>query len=201
MAENKSNLHGWGESDYNGWEEALIPVDEMEVWIEKVRNGDQQAFGKIYDQFHRMVASVLRKVGRCPSDEMDFHINEVFFRIYKGIFSFKGNSKFSTYVYRIALNYTFQLTKKLKKERQTRSDLDENMPDEKIRFEDKIVDRMTVNKVLDQLSVKLRTVVILFYYDMMSIKEIAEIEQISENAVKNRLFQAREKIRLYMEEL
>ncbi len=176
-------------------------VDEINEYLEKVKKGDSAAFSKVYDRFSRMVISVLRKVGRCPSAELDFHVNEVFFRIYKGIFAFKGNSRFSTYVYRIALNYSFHLTKKLKKEEFFHGEMEEDVRDTKLHFEKKIVDSVFMEKVLNSLSINLRTVVVLFYFDELSVKDIAEIENISENAVKNRLFQARDKIRTYLGEI
>jgi RNA polymerase sigma-70 factor, ECF subfamily len=175
-------------------------VEDMDLLIEQVRNGNERAFGKIYDQFYRMVASVLRKVARCPGSEMDFHMNEVFFRVYKGVFSFKGRSKFSTYVYRIALNYSYQLSKKLRRHGKFSAELDENVSEDKPGFDDNVVDTLFMEDVLDSLSEKLRSVTVMFYYDRLSIKEISEITGVSETAVKNRLYQAREKIKSYIEE-
>ncbi len=170
-------------------------LDEINEVIEKIRQGDTKAFGLVYDEYVKMVASVIRKVGRCSRGDVDFHINEVFFRVYKGIFSFKGNSKFSTYVYRIALNYSFQLSKKVRKESKRKVELDENIANEERHFEDGVVDGIFMEKLLDRLTDKLRAVVVLFYYESLSVKEIAEVENISEAAVKNRLFQARDKIK------
>jgi RNA polymerase sigma-70 factor, ECF subfamily len=177
----------------------LAEID-IEIIIEKVRQGDKAAFGKIYDEYVRMVASVLRKIARCPQSEMDYHLNEVFFRVYKGVFLFKGKSKFSTYVYRIALNYSFQASKKMRKEAARTAELDENTPSDKLHFEDTVVDTMAMEKILDKLTIKLRAVVVLYYYDSLSIKEISEVEKMSETAVKNRLFQARNKIKEIMVE-
>jgi len=52
-----------------------------------------------------------------------------------------------------------------------------------------------LEKALDEISPTLRSVVVLYYYENLSVKEVAEIEAISENAVKNRLFHAREKLK------
>ena len=171
---------------------------DEEAVLRAIRAGKDREFAKIYDQYSRMIASVLRKIARCPRGEMDFHINEVFFRVYKGIFSFKGKSKFSTYVYRIALNYSFQLSKKLRKDRNTLTQLEDY--DASVNFDHNVEDALFLEKALDQLSEKLRAVVVLFYYDRLQVKEIAEIENVSENAVKNRLFQAREKLKIYHKE-
>ncbi len=171
---------------------------DEDLVLYKVRQGNERAFGQIYDQYLRMVSSVLRKIARCPRSEMDFHVNEVFFRVYKGVFSFQGNSKFSTYVYRIALNYSFQLSKKLRKDSQTLTEIgDEDSP---VHFDQGLIDTVVLEKALDQLSINLRSVVVMFYYDRMSVKEISEVEQISENAVKNRLFQARDKLKKILQE-
>ena len=171
---------------------------DEEAVLRAIRDGKDREFTKIYNQYSRMIASVLHKIARCPHAEMDFHMNEVFFRVYKGIFAFKGNSKFSTYVYRIALNYSFQLSKKLHKDRNTLTQLEDY--DASVDFDGHVVDAVFLEKALEKLSDKLRSVVVLFYYDRLQVKEIAEIENVSENAIKNRLFQAREKLRIYHKE-
>lgn len=171
---------------------------DEELVLRRIREGDERAFGLLYDQYLRMVSSVLRKIARCPRSEMDYHVNEVFFRVYKGVFSFKGDSRFSTYVYRIALNYSFQLSKKLRRDQQTLAELGEE--DAPVHFDQSWIDSTVLEKTLDRLSINLRSVVVMFYYDRMSVKEIAEVEKISENAVKNRLFQARDKLKTYLQE-
>jgi RNA polymerase sigma-70 factor (ECF subfamily) len=99
------------------------------------------------------------------------------------------------------LNYSFHLTKKLKKEEFFHGEMDEDVKDTKLHFEKKIIDSVFMEKVLDTLSINLRTVVVLFYFDELSVRDISEIENISENAVKNRLFQARDKIKTYLKEI
>jgi len=170
-----------------------LAVNEIENVVERIKNGETEAFGLIYDEFQRMVASVVRKVGRCARSEIDFHVNEVFFRVYKGVFGFEGKSKFSTYIYRIALNYCFQLSKNVRWEREQYTDLDDH--DAPVHFEARTVEGVILEKALDQLPDTLRTVVVLYYYENLSVKEVAGIEGISENAVKNRLFHAREKLK------
>jgi RNA polymerase sigma-70 factor (ECF subfamily) len=168
-------------------------VNEIDKAVERIKNGNTEAFGVIYDEFNRMVASVVRKVGRCSRSEIDFHVNEVFFRVYKGIFGFEGKSKLSTYIYRIALNYCFQLSKNVRREREQYTDLEEH--DAPVTFEPRSVESVVLEKALDKISPTLRSVVVLYYYENLSVKEVAEIEGISENAVKNRLFHAREKLK------
>ncbi len=174
-----------------------VSYDEEQV-LQQIRDGNERAFAKVYDQYVRMISSVLRKIARCPRSEMDFHVNEVFFRIYKGIFIFKGQSKFSTYIYRIALNYSFQLSKKLRKEASTMTEIEDH--DAPVHFDNHVIESFFLEKALDRLSDNLRSVVVMYYFDRLSVKEVAEVEQISENAVKNRLFQARDKIKQYLQE-
>ena len=174
-------------------------MSEITELIERIKQGDSEAFGKIFEEYSRMVASVLHKVGRCPLSEMDFHLNEVFFRIYKGIFQFKGNSKFSTFAYRIALNYSFHLSKQVKRHRMENVELEDDSAS--VQFEGKSVNSIAVERALESLPETLRSVTVMYYYDDMPVKEIAEVIQISENAVKNRLFQARDKIKKYFGEV
>lgn len=160
--------------------------------LARIRNGDNDAFGVIYDTYQRMVMSVLRKVGRCPRSEMDEHLNAVFFEVYKGVFHFRGQSQFSTYVYQIALHYCYKLSKKIARERSRKADLDEDLSDSRSADPD---DAILAEKLLDSLNENLRTVTVLYYYENMPLKEIGDTLGISENAVKNRLFQARQKMR------
>jgi RNA polymerase sigma-70 factor (ECF subfamily) len=66
------------------------------------RDGDRVAQAKLYERFHRTVYGLaVRLVGRCEADDLT---QEIFFRVFAGLRSFRGTAGFSTWLYRVAIN-------------------------------------------------------------------------------------------------
>jgi RNA polymerase sigma-70 factor (ECF subfamily) len=167
----------------------LREIDEIRLALER---GDTSAFGKLYDKFAPMVLSVLRNVARCPRSELDFHLNEVMFSVYRGLRGFRGASKFSTWIYRCTLRYSYALSGKLRAERRSRAPLDEELP-APVEMTEASDDRAF--RALACLDNAGRAAVELYYIRDLDVRETAAALGISENAVKNRLFHARRKMR------
>ncbi|MGL4394198.1 MAG: RNA polymerase sigma factor [Brevinema sp.] len=174
--------------------------DEIFEAITKTLNGDSDAFEIIYESYYKMVVSILRRIVRPSPSEMEALINESFLLIYKGLKGFKRNSKFSTYIYRIVLHYSFKVSKKSNRDKKhlvifgENSDGIENIASDN-ETEQHIVDKAFLDKAIGSLTREMQEAIDLYYYDQYSIKEIAEITGTTETAIKNRLYQARNKIK------
>lgn len=101
--------------------------------------------------------------------------------------------KFKPWMMRILANECYRMIKK----RKFYTDIDEtyDIADEKIAFEEQV----TLWELIQSLKAKYRTVIILFYYEGMSIREISGILEISEDNVKKRLSRARTKLKAFLE--
>ncbi len=175
--------------------------EEIKGVINKILEGDTKAFEVLYDMYYKMVASIIRRIVKPNPSEIDAVINEAFLIVFRSLKGFKGNSKFSTYVYRIVLNYAFKVSKKKSKERKyfivlggPEENAIENISSND-RTDENIVNKNIIEHAIGTLNKDLQEAVDLYYYERYSIKEIADIVGTTETAIKNRLYQARYKIK------
>ena len=179
-------------------------LNEIEIQniIQDILKGNVNAFEHIYDTYYKMVASIIRRIVKPNPAELDSIVNEAFLIIFKGLKGFKGNSKFSTYIYRIVLNFAFKVSKKTNREKRHFVVLGDNTEENgietiasPIQTEDIIIDKNFLENAIGSLSKDLQEAVDLYYYERYSVKEIATIVGTTETAIKNRLYQARIKIK------
>ena len=175
---------------------------EIQSIIQDILKGNVNAFEHIYDTYYKMVASIIRRIVKPNPAELDSIVNEAFLIIFKGLKGFKGNAKFSTYIYRIVLNFAFKVSKKTNRERRHFVVLGDNIEENgietiasPIQTEDVIIDKNFLENAIGALSKDLQEAVDLYYYERYSVKEIAAIVGTTETAIKNRLYQARIKIK------
>ena len=175
---------------------------EIQDIINNVCQGNVNDFEKIYDVYYKMVTSIIRRIVKPNATELDSIVNEAFLIIFKGLKGFKGNSKFSTYIYRIVLNSAFKVSKKKNRERKyfvVWGDNNDSNSIENIasptKIEEVIVDKNFLENTIGSLTKELQEAIDLYYYERYSIREIANIVGTTETAIKNRLYQARNKIK------
>jgi RNA polymerase sigma-70 factor (ECF subfamily) len=130
---------------------------------------------------------------------------DVFIKVYKSLRSFKGDSKLSTWVYRIAYNCCLDQLKKNKKYQMNVPISDYNY--NKIDCIDNALERLIkeekqqlIRTCVGQLSEDNCAIITLFYFDELSLEEISGIIGIESNTVKVKLFRARKKLARIMEQ-
>lgn len=136
-------------------------------------------------------------------EEAEEAVQDAFVRAYANIDKFRGDSKFSTWLYKILYNLCYTRL------RYRKSFVDISVVED--RYEDRLLQQSIVSeatsqieikdladkvkKVLHELPGRYRTVMDLFYIEDMTIGEIAEITRISNNSVKVRLYRGRTLLR------
>jgi len=178
------------------WEEADAEL------VAKAKTGDVGAFGELVRRYSRTVYGVVSRMTGNP-DDVDDIAQEVFVRAYRSIASFRGDAEFSTWVYRIAVNTTIKLMKKIKTRQASSIDDPDTglgemlMADESDRPE-RIAERRARNEALRQavqeLPEKHRTVVVLHYFENLACEEIARVLGCSVGTVWSRLHYACKKL-------
>jgi len=122
---------------------------------------------------------------------------DVFMKIYLNLAKFSGKSKFSTWVYSITYNYCIDFIRRRKKDRNLFSDDEvENVGEVIDDVPEKELLEMEVSRlkvVLEKIPLGDKTVLLMKYQDEMSIKEIAEILEKSESAIKMKIKRAKHK--------
>src|SRR5512146_2372205 len=86
----------------------MHPTDAELLW--RLWRGDQKAFAELVDQYKAMVVNLAARMTGNPETAEDV-AQEVFLRVWRGLPSFRGECKLSTWVYRIALNLCIAETK------------------------------------------------------------------------------------------
>ncbi|MEX2381518.1 MAG: sigma-70 family RNA polymerase sigma factor [Opitutales bacterium] len=174
-------------------------------FIEKVKNGDVAAYNHLIRKYRERLYSVIYNLTSNREDAADL-TQEAFIKAFKGIHKFRGQSSFFTWLYRIAVNATLS---HLKKNRMRRFFSFETVHEEMKASE--IVDALSVksnldrdtvvkelqeklNEALQTLSIKHRTVVVLFEIEGLSHQEIADITKTSVGTVRSRLHYAKREL-------
>ncbi|MBI3125029.1 MAG: RNA polymerase sigma factor [Ignavibacteriales bacterium] len=170
------------------------------------QKGDKQAFEELVFKYDRHVLSIARSYRNSEDDAKDIY-QEVFMRVYRGLNSFQFKSEFSTWLFRITTNVC--LTHKSRKrdhesiDKEIMSEEENGKTLAEIISGDDDVEKATVNKdllvhvrsAMDQLPNKQKMVFTLKYLEEYKIREIADIMQCTEGAVKSYLFTATHKMR------
>lgn len=129
-------------------------------------------------------------------------IQEVFISCYHHLDSFRQESSYRTWLMRITVNKSKDALKRwsfrnfISKAEIEPDVLEQNTP------ESATVSGMEKKELIQEvlkLPIKLREVIILFYYKDLSVEEISTILQLNENTIKTRLFRAREKLKIKLE--
>ena len=179
-----------------------------EELVAQSMRGDTESFDQLIVRWERPIyALAYRVIGR--EEEARDVVQETFLRAYRGIGNFRGQAKFSSWIYRIALNLCRDW---IRKERRTPiSPVPEGVdlaemaaergPAESI---EELVARhdlsRVVAKAMEQLPEEQRTAIILKEYHGLTFQEIADLLDCPLSTVKTRLYQGLSVVRRQLEE-
>ncbi|WP_231573988.1 sigma-70 family RNA polymerase sigma factor [Paenibacillus sp. FSL R5-0345] len=160
---------------------------ENELDIKKAQKGDHEAFTRLFrqlePQLYRLAKTILLKDEDCADA-----LQETTLKVYKGLANLKQPKFFKTWVIRILINECNQLLR-MRERTIAVAEIPEEPVDSYVHFEDS--GNVDLQSFINQLDESLRLVIVLFYYDDLSIKQIADVLDISEGAVRARLHRAR----------
>ena len=167
-------------------------MDEKEA-LELMRKGNNNGFNYIYEKYIYQIYGYLYHMIKDKMIAEDL-ASEVFFKLYKNIKKYKEKGNFKAYIFRIAHNIAVDHFKKNKIVFSYKDDMKieeepEETDDEKKYFLDKLEEK------LKNIGKKERELIIFYYFEEMSLKEMGNILGIKENAAKTALFRAREKLK------
>ncbi len=164
------------------------------TWVRRHLEGDPDAFRALYEKYREKVfASAYRIVGE--SHAAADLVQEIFVKIHGELRSFKFESRFSTWLFRVAVNHALNKASELARHARIRERIArDGRGDPGGTREGRPVDD-EVQRAIQALSPKLRAIVGLRYLEGLSYEEIAEVLEISIGTVKSRLFLAHETLR------
>lgn len=180
-----------GRSRGSGWQES----EQERVWLHASQKGDQLAFNRLILRWEQPVYNlVLRMLGN--REEAADTTQEIFLSVYRAIGRFKGNSKFSTWLYRVAMNHCLS---KLRRKPLTAVSLDEppaggqaapELPTQAVQ-ESQVLQqerRSAILKSLKLLPSEQRAVIELKLFQDETFEVIAEILDTPLSTVKSRFY-------------
>jgi len=176
----------------------------------RAQSGDGDAFRMLVERHSR---SVFRLAYRMTGNEQDAEdvVQETFLRAYKQLSHYESRSSFSTWLYRIASNYSLDLIRMRKRHEQKREtgteegrDVLDTVPatapgQDRLVFSNQVSER--VSAAMNELSDLERSAFVLRHFEGLSIEEIGGMLGTSLNATKHSIFRAVQKLRKRLEPL
>ncbi len=172
--------------------------------VEAFRRGEEKVFDEIVRRYQRQVANIIYLTlgSRAEVDDLS---QDVFVRVYRSLDRFEFDSSLYSWIYRITVNLCIDEIRKKKIRKFIPLDFlaEKKLEDEKrtsaaATGSDQLLQKEkseTIRNALEKLSPVHRTVILLREYQDLSYGEIAKTLRISPQAVKSRIFRAREELR------
>jgi RNA polymerase sigma-70 factor, ECF subfamily len=188
-----------------------IPLDPQESrFIERLRGRDERAFNELVGQYEQRVFRLMfRMLAR--RDEAEDMVQEVFVQVFKAIETFRGESKLSTWIYRIAVNLCKNRAKYLSRRRSDAQDEFENSAEWRTLQEgngvtvgettrpDQVVQGYQLEHIvrvcIAELDPDFREALVLRDIEDLPYEDIMDITGLPEGTVKSRIHRARAMLR------
>lgn len=170
--------------------------EEISQIIKQCKEGDISSFEKLVNQNSSRVSNIIYQM-LCSKNDVDDLSQEVFIKVYRYIKYFKEESKFSTWLYRITVNTVWDYLRK-QKHRKTIPLTDiEPVYSTSSNSDNEL--KQLLNKEIQKLPLKFKTILILKDIEGLSYKEISKVLRCRIGTVESRLFRARQAMREQLE--
>jgi RNA polymerase sigma-70 factor (ECF subfamily) len=172
--------------------------------VKRVQQGDRSAFDLLVVKYQHKILKLIMRYVRDSSEALDV-AQEAFLKAYRAVRSFRGESAFYTWLYRIAINTAknhvvaasrrpiyYDLDLQDSEQGEIFARLKDIDTPERLTLSEEL--RQTVNKAINELPEDLRTAILLREIEGMSYEEIAQTMECPVGTVRSRIFRAREAI-------
>ena len=170
--------------------------------VERVRKGETRLFAELVSRYQDAVYGMAVRFVRSPGEAEDV-AQEAFLRAFRGLAGFKGEARFSTWLYRITWNLCADWLRRHRRSGAERSIEDAaELADGRMDLEGGLLaaeEKRKVREALDSLDEKYRSVIVLLYYQKLSYEEIAAVLEVPLKTVETRLYRARRLLKRSLE--
>jgi RNA polymerase sigma-70 factor (ECF subfamily) len=170
--------------------------------VEKTLYENKEFFALLIERYEKKIRRYVRRISYLSDNDLDDILQEIFIKTYQNLHDYDKKLSFSSWIYRIAHNLTIDKYRKYKaKKRDFSIDIeDEVSANIKNNYESENLTennfhREYIEKALLNLKEKYREVIILFYFEEKSYKEISDILKKPENTVATLLSRAKKRLR------
>ncbi|NNK27846.1 MAG: RNA polymerase sigma factor [Flavobacteriaceae bacterium] len=172
--------------------------------INAILAGDSQSFSTLVDRYKDLVFTLALRMVK-HREEAEEVSQDTFIKVFRSLNKFKGDSKFSTWIYRIAYNTCLDRLKKHKREQNIIA-IDE-YTEHQVKTLDNALDalekaerKQAIQNCLALLPSDDSALLTLFYFEELSLEEIAKIVGLTANNVKVKLYRSRKKLTSILKE-
>jgi len=169
-----------------------------EYYIQQTLKGHVNAYTFLVEKYMYMVFTLAIRIVK-NREEAEEVAQDVFVKAFKNLKNFKGDSKFSTWIYKIA--YYASLDELKRQKRQIRSENIDTFNErnvvntyDSLKFLHDKERKEIINDALFKLSEDERVIITLYYFEELPIKEISKVVDLSEDNIKIKLFRSRKKL-------
>jgi len=178
----------------------MVELDEEKHWLEHSRQGDHAAFENLVRNYQTMIHSLTYRMTGSLADADDLS-QETFIRAFQQLASFRGDSKFSSWLCRVAVNACLNWRQRERRraevhEQWAGDNFSSPVPEEGGELLDE--NARNVQAALNRLPAKQRAAIILTVYEEMNHAEAARALGCSEATVSWRVFAARTKLKRWL---
>ena len=172
----------------------LESLDEDTLQIERFLKGDARSFDYLYSKYYDKVYAIARGV-LLDAEEAADTVQEVFTLVHRHLNRFDRRARFSTWLFRIAVNRSIQDSRK----RRRRPLTVELMEIAQFEAGEQKQNDPRIHLAMSKMRPDDRALLLLYYWEELSLQEIADTLNTNVNATKTRLYRAREKFRALFE--
>jgi len=172
---------------------------EDTLWIRRIKQGDTNVFSHVVNKYQQMVFTIALRILE-EREEAEDAAQEIFVKCFRSLKKFNGQSAFSTWLYKIAVNHAIDVLRG-KKGNIYKIEPGDLQGERTIASEntfEKDIDLKSVKGVLkeaiDNLPPAERIMILLYYYEELSVGRIAAIFGVKENNMKVKLHRIRLKL-------
>lgn len=182
-----------------------MEIDKEEKLIKNIQSGDLCCFEELYNIYKDLVYSVCLKF-LDNKNEADDVSQDIFIKVYYNIKSFRFDSKFSTYLYKISVNHCLNLLRKERRVKLLSLDaiFSRSWPDNQVDISDESMDlekiisqkeaENIIENAINSLPEKQKIAIILSKFEELSYSEIAMILGCTISSVESLLFRAKQNL-------
>ncbi len=177
-------------------------IQTEEMLVVRLKEGSKEAFDELYEKYRNMAIHTAYLITGNMADSEDV-VQETFVKVWTHAYTLHHDSGFRSWMMQILVRTAYRVAKRHKREipdddtvMRMENRMNPSLLDKAIQMEEAEM----ISAAVKALPAKLRTVVVLYYYNCFSVKEIAGILGLMEGTVKSRLHTARRRLQANLKE-
>ncbi len=163
--------------------------------IDQTLKGDTRSFGILVERYQNFVFTIVYRMVKVR-EEAEEVSQDSFIKAFESLSSYRGEAKFSSWLYSIAYRKALDALRKNKKYKASEiiDDITEGEIDNALHFLEEKERKKTIQDCILKLSEDEAAIITLYYFEDQSVREIAGITKLSEDNIKVKLYRSRKKL-------